>query len=212
MKAKYSFGVFLILFFVFGLSVTVYAENIDPDEDGSQYCYGENIGWVNFEPSCSDPQAGAQVGGDKVVGFVWAENIGWINLFPSNYGGVYNDGAGNLSGYAWSENVGWINFDPVVAGDSTDYGVKIDSEGNFSGWAWGENVGWLNFNSGDLYGQGVKVCKVNYYDLANFSGQWLFDGPGWSADLSSDEDVDFQDYSIFSSYWGGYCPAEWQLK
>ena len=23
------------------------AENIDPDEDGSQYAYAENVGWVN---------------------------------------------------------------------------------------------------------------------------------------------------------------------
>ncbi len=28
-----------------------FAENIDPYEDGSQYAYGENVGWLNFEPS-----------------------------------------------------------------------------------------------------------------------------------------------------------------
>ena len=28
----------------------LFAENIDPYEDGSQYAYGENVGWVNFEP------------------------------------------------------------------------------------------------------------------------------------------------------------------
>ena len=27
------------------------AENIDPNEDGSQYAYGENVGWLNFEPN-----------------------------------------------------------------------------------------------------------------------------------------------------------------
>lgn len=30
---------------------TAFAENIDPYDDGSQYAYGENIGWVNFEPN-----------------------------------------------------------------------------------------------------------------------------------------------------------------
>ena len=33
------------------LATVAYAENIDPNEDGSQYAYGENVGWVNFEPS-----------------------------------------------------------------------------------------------------------------------------------------------------------------
>ena len=27
------------------------AENIDPDNDGSQYAYAENVGWINAEPS-----------------------------------------------------------------------------------------------------------------------------------------------------------------
>ena len=29
----------------------VYAENIDPYDVNSQYAYGENVGWLNFEPS-----------------------------------------------------------------------------------------------------------------------------------------------------------------
>ena len=28
-----------------------FAENIDPNNDDSQYAYGENVGWVNFEPN-----------------------------------------------------------------------------------------------------------------------------------------------------------------
>ena len=62
------------------------------------------------------------------------------NLSP-NYGGVVNDGDGNLSGYAWGENVGWINFAPMGGG------VTIDDEGKFDGWAWGENIGWIHFNN-----------------------------------------------------------------
>ena len=99
-----------------------FAENIDPYDDDSQYAYGENVGWLNFEPSQGP---GVHVYSDRVEGYVWAENIGWINLSPSSYGGIINDGIGNLSGYAWGENVGWINFNP------TNGGVTIDSEGNF---------------------------------------------------------------------------------
>ena len=39
-------SVVLLLFCSAGL-----AENIDPDNDGSQYPWGENVGWINFEPS-----------------------------------------------------------------------------------------------------------------------------------------------------------------
>jgi hypothetical protein len=110
------------------------------------------------------------------IGLVWAENIGWINLSPVSYGGVFNDGAGNLSGYAW-----------------------------------GENVGWINFNSVDLYGYNVKVCKVNFEDLANFVDDWLLTGD-LDADLSGNDEVDFADYSIFAFYWLDYCPDDWHLK
>ena len=116
-------------------------ENIDPDNDGSQYAHGENIGWLNFEPAVAAPNVGATVSNWAVTGYVWAENVGWVNLAPAAYGGVVNDGSGNLSGYAWGENVGWINFGPNLGG------VKIDPDGTFSGWAWGENIGWLHFKS-----------------------------------------------------------------
>ncbi len=125
------FSVVLLLFCNIG-----YAENIDPDNDDSKYAYGENVGWINLEPSSG---SGVTVTDSAVEGYAWGENIGWINLSPTN-GGVDNDGNGNLSGYAWGENVGWINFAPTVSG------VTIDpSTGVFSGYAWGENIGWINF-------------------------------------------------------------------
>jgi hypothetical protein len=126
------------------------AENIDPCDDGSQYAYGENVGWVNFEPNVAGPNVGATVTDSNVTGFVWAENIGWINLDPNDADpntGVTNDGTGELSGLAWGENVGWINFDPNVAGNPNHYGVTIDANGDFDGWAWGENIGWIHFQS-----------------------------------------------------------------
>ena len=117
--------------------IRIFAENIDPDNDGSQYAYGENVGWINLEPSLGP---GMTVTDSAVEGYAWGENTGWINLSPVNYGGVFNDGTGNLSGYAWGENVGWINLAPTGAG------VTIEpSTGVFSGYAWGENIGWINF-------------------------------------------------------------------
>ncbi len=201
----YSMRLRLVLFVltILFLAIVSSAENIDPYEDGSQYTYGENVGWLNFEPNQGP---GVTVSKTELTGYVWAENIGWINLSPASYGGVVNDGSGNLSGYAWGENVGWINFGPA------DGGVTIDLDGNFSGWAWGENIGWLNFNSADLYGYNVKACKVNFEDLANFVDDWLESGTGLPGDLSGNDEVDFVDYSIFADYWLDYCPDDWALK
>jgi hypothetical protein len=185
---------------------STYAENIDPDEDDSQYAYSENVGWINFEPNVAGPNVGATVSSGRLTGFIWAENIGWINLSPASYGGVFNDGAGNLSGYAWGENVGWINFNPSYGG------VTIDIDGNFDGWAWGENIGWLNFNSGNPCDYSVKACKVNFEDLVNFVDDWLVSDTGLPGDLSGNNEVDFVDYGIFTSYWLDYCHDDWHLK
>ena len=133
--------ILLIISVMIGIGVvTARAENIDPDNDDSQYAYGENVGWLNFEPG-GNGGSGAEVTSSAVTGYVWGENIGWINLSPVSYGGVANDGAGNLSGYAWGENVGWINFAP------TGGGVTIGTDGVFDGWAWGENIGWIHLKN-----------------------------------------------------------------
>jgi hypothetical protein len=116
MDCKNLTGIVLAAILVLSFTST-YAENIDPNNNGSQYAYGENVGWFNFEPNRPEPNVGATVSSNKLTGFIWAENIGWVNLSPAFYGGVFNDGAGNLSGFAWGENVGWLNFDPNVPGD-----------------------------------------------------------------------------------------------
>ncbi|MDY6950446.1 MAG: hypothetical protein SWE60_02960, partial [Thermodesulfobacteriota bacterium] len=36
-------------------------ENIDPDNDDSQYAWGENVGWINLEPE-GDGGPGVEVG------------------------------------------------------------------------------------------------------------------------------------------------------
>jgi len=129
----------IVVMAILGLATVAFVENIDPQEDNSQYAYGENVGWLNTEPG-GNGGPGVTVTDTAVTGYMWGENIGWINLSPT-HGGVANDGAGTLSGYAWGENVGWINFKPNFGG------VTIDGQGNFDGWAWGENIGWIHFRN-----------------------------------------------------------------
>jgi len=110
----------------------------------SGYAYGENVGWINLNPSYGP---GLTVTSTEVTGHVWAENIGWINFSP-NEGGVKRGSGNNLFGYAWAENAGWISFSCSNTGtcDSANYGVKYHpGSGSFSGYAWGENIGWIKF-------------------------------------------------------------------
>ncbi|MDT7041192.1 kelch repeat-containing protein [Candidatus Nitronereus thalassa] len=133
------------------------SSNIDPDEAGEQFAYGENIGWINFQPIFGP---GVAVTDTTVEGFAYAENIGWINLHPSNGSGVMNDGTGHLHGYAWAENVGWIsmscrNTDSCA---TANYHVIIDPvTGELSGRAWGENIGWITFRSVGPVAYGVTT-------------------------------------------------------
>jgi Thrombospondin type 3 repeat len=137
----------------------VMAENIDPFNNGSQYAWSENSGWLNAEPAnCGN--CGVQASNTKLTGYIWGENMGWINLScqnnntcagPGGNWGVTNNGSGALSGYAWAENAGWISFscqnNPSSCAGTGNYGVSISgSTGVFSGYAWGENIGWVSFS------------------------------------------------------------------
>jgi hypothetical protein len=151
---------FLAIIFMFSVLLRsggspAIGENIDPDNNDHQYAWGENIGWLNFEPSTGP---GVTVTDTDVTGVAWGENIGWIVFNPSE-GGVFNDGYGNLSGCAWGENVGWISFScETIDCNSVDYGVSIDpATGMFSGMAWGENIGWISFDYESLVTHGVQT-------------------------------------------------------
>ncbi|MHC4621731.1 MAG: hypothetical protein ACYTEQ_28655 [Planctomycetota bacterium] len=219
MSAKPKLQIVAFLTLVAFWTALASAENIDPCDDGSQYAYGENVGWFNFEPNVAGPNVGATVSDYNVTGFIWAENIGWVNLQPSDadpISGIANDGTGLLSGYAWGENVGWINFNPVVSGDPGHYGVTIDHDGNFDGWAWGENIGWIHFQSTSPVAYKVQTswitsCVVDWYDLDRFCDYWLDSGASLLADLDDSNDVDFQDYSVVADLWLQLCPAGWPL-
>lgn len=92
------------------------AENVDPAADGSQYAWGEQVGWLNAEPQ-AEGGPGIQVSDTELTGWIWAGDHGWISLSCQNTSScgtndyqVVNDGKGNLSGFAWGENLGWIHF------------------------------------------------------------------------------------------------------
>ncbi|MFC1889669.1 MopE-related protein [Thermodesulfobacteriota bacterium] len=150
------FSLSIVTIVLFQGGGVVFAENIDPDNDDSQYAWGENVGWLNLEPG-GDGGSGVEVGEFWLTGTMWGENIGWINLSPSQ-SGVFNDGNGNLSGYAWGENTGWINFAPAGGG------VYIDACGDFNGTAWGENIGWIRFRSEGAHPFVVRSAWVSPID------------------------------------------------
>lgn len=147
---------FLTSVLLISVQQLMYAENIDPDNQGDQYAWSENLGWINF-----DPQAvggfGVDVSDNGLGGYAWNENTGWISFSCNNTDscnqvnyGVTNNGNGVLSGYAWGENTGWISFscNNTSSCNTIQYGVTIDiTSGKFMGYAWGENTGWISFTS-----------------------------------------------------------------
>ncbi len=169
--------------------MTAMAENMDPDNNDSQYAYGENVGWLNAEP-LGDEGSGVHVTDNRLTGYLWAENIGWISVScldtfsctTVNYG-VANDGEGQLSGYGWGENVGWISFSCENTGScgSVNFGVTIDPiTGAFSGKAWGENIGWINFDLVSYWAVTSWEPSVNVCD-----GDFNWDGDVDGSDLAT---------------------------
>ena len=182
MKTRFLIWLIFLVGFLILFCGRLYAENIDPDNDGSQYAYGANVGWLNLEPNQGP---GVTVSTTRLTGYVWVANIGWVSLSCSNTGscgtvnyGVVNDGAGNLSGYAWSANAGWISFSCENTGTcgSVDYGVTIDGSGVFDGWAYGQNIGWIHFQSASPVPYKVKARVIGLLLLTPNGGQQLFDG------------------------------------
>jgi len=167
---RFDRGNGLCLFLVLAMGLVpggALAENIDPNNDGSQFAWGENTGWMNAEPG-GNGGPGVFVENDGLTGYLWSENTGWVSLSCLNTGscgtsdfGVTNDGNGTLAGYAWSENAGWISFSCTNDADNCatkNYGVTIDpNTGEFSGFAWGENVGWISFRSTGAVAFGVTT-------------------------------------------------------
>jgi hypothetical protein len=187
---------FLIVMVLVGAPRAGAAENIDPANDGSQYAYGENVGWFNAEPG-GDGGPGVEVSDVKLTGWLWAENVGWVSLSCENTSScgtvayeVTNNGAGNLSGFGWGENIGWVSFSCANTSScaTVDYGLTIEpTTGDFSGRAWGENIGWVTFSDTSPVAYKVQTewyptaTLVSFFDAAVDQGTLVGDGPGRSA-------------------------------
>jgi len=137
------------------LASTALAEDADPQNDGSQYAWAANLGWLNAEP-LGNGGPGLSLTEDDASGWLWSANTGWISLSCENTSScatveyrVQHDGAGNLSGYAWSPNIGWISFSCADSGTcgAVNYAVEVDlGSGEMSGYAYAANAGWISFS------------------------------------------------------------------
>jgi len=137
-----------------------------------KYAWGENTGWIDFNPEWG----GLKIGSNVLAGRIFIKKLGWVYLGDGgprdgyqysnddrrDYG-VNNDGEGNLTGWGWGENVGWINFD----------GVGINREGIFSGSADSTKVGLIIF---DCAGPVTFLVKTDPYPWRKI---------GWSGEIKS---------------------------
>jgi hypothetical protein len=146
---------FLIPFLAAFAAGPLLAEDVDPANDGSQYAWFPNAGWINAEP-LGDGGPGMSLGETDASGWLWSANAGWISLSCENTAScatvdyrVNHDGSGILSGYGWSPNLGWISFSCVDSGTCGDvgYSVVVDLvSGEMSGDAWAANAGWISMS------------------------------------------------------------------
>ncbi len=134
---------------------TFASEVVDPGNDGSQYAYAANLGWINAEP-LGDGGPGLMFSASALQGWLWSANTGWISLSCENTSScnevnyrVNHDGSGNLSGFGWSPNIGWISFsceDSSSCGNVA-YAVNVDLQsGEMTGHAYAANAGWISFS------------------------------------------------------------------
>jgi hypothetical protein len=174
MKLRNVIKTFAVCVLLIGMAGVSFAENIDPDNDDSQYAYGENVGWLNFEPSHGP---GVTVSDSNLTGYAWAENVGWINFNPQVPGDAHHYGVtinqnGNFDGWAWGENIGWINFNSDAL---FGYGVKA-CKVNFPIFARFAQY-WLDVGRvlpADLHEDNI----VDHLDLDVFADEWLDYCPG----------------------------------
>jgi hypothetical protein len=57
---------------------------------------------------------------------------------------------------------------------------------------------------------GGLLCFVAFDDFVLFAELWLIDD--LTADLDSDEDIDFADLQLLTDYWLLDCPYKWPLR
>ena len=55
MKYKQALRLVLAIAILTSVAVSAHAENIDPDNDNSQYAWGENVGWIKMGADAGGP-------------------------------------------------------------------------------------------------------------------------------------------------------------
>jgi hypothetical protein len=155
------------------------AETVDPDDDDSQWAWGENIGWLDAEPQ-GDGGPGVETTWEDLEGWLWSENAGWVSTACENtsscgdvdYGidveTIITNPSVEFRAWAWAENLGWISTacENTDSCGEVDYGVEIEvGTGDLIGWAWSENAGWISMrceetdSCGDVdYGVTIGPC------------------------------------------------------
>jgi hypothetical protein len=59
------------------------ADDVDPDNDGSQYAWASNLGWLNAEP-LGEGGPGLSLSDEAATGWLWSANVGWVSFSCSN--------------------------------------------------------------------------------------------------------------------------------
>ena len=153
------------------------------------YAWSDNIGWIDFACTSSEPDFGVDINNDNYVStssYAWSDNIGWITFDPAQAGTPPSGGYDYTSqGYlakletstnppqlrGWARALshgggwdGWINLYP---NSGSSYGVTLDSSVSpkeFQYWAWGSDVvGWLSFNCKTGGNNSSNICNTSNY-------------------------------------------------
>lgn len=176
-----SFSVLVISLCVLGPAFA--SEDVDPANDGSQYAYAANLGWINAEPQ-GDGGPGILYGVSELRGWLWSANTGWISLSCENTSScgaveyrVSHDGSGNLRGYGWSPNIGWVSFScsNTSSCGSVNYSVTINTgSGEMGGYAYAANTGWIGFSCSNTASCGTVDFGVRI-DTENTVPELIFE-------------------------------------
>jgi hypothetical protein len=109
-------------------SATDYGVNFDASTGELQgAAWGENIGWVVFEPTRGGP---ALWPSGLFAGYAWGENIGWINLSTMRLKDTDSDGVADLfetatGVYISDYDTGTDPYEPDTDNDTLSDGIEL---------------------------------------------------------------------------------------
>ena len=168
------------------------------------YAWSDNIGWVDFACTSTEPDYGVDINNDNYVAtssYVWSDNIGWITFDPGQAGTPPSGGYDYTSegylakletstnppqlrgwGRALSHGGGWDGWINLYPSSGSSYGVTLNSDAprEFEGWAWGSDVvGWLSFNCKTGGDNSSDICSTSSYAVV------LTNSPPYVSDATS---------------------------